>query len=151
MADAPLMALTVRPPWSVAIARAWKLTENRGWATRYRGLLAIHSGTTVATEAYAFPPLAALWTTATAMPCGAVIAVATLEDCHQAAACRERCGPGMCSEWAMPGYAYHWALRGVQALPEPVPCDGKQRLWRLPDDVEEAVRAQLEEAGDGKA
>lgn len=141
-----LRALTVRPPWSVAIAMGWKTVENRSWATPHRGLLAIHSGTTVAREALAFPPLAALWAPGTPLHRGSVIAVVTLEDCHPAGECEARCGPGMCNEWAMPGYAFHWELSGAIALPEPVPATGRERLWPLPDDVGKAVRAQLSES-----
>jgi hypothetical protein len=39
-----MRALTVRQPWAWAILHAGKDTENRGWSTRYRGPLVIHSG-----------------------------------------------------------------------------------------------------------
>jgi hypothetical protein len=38
-----MKALTVRPPWSWAIARGHKAIENRSWSTTYRGPLAIHA------------------------------------------------------------------------------------------------------------
>lgn len=37
---------------------------------------------------------------------------------------------------------YGWMLDGLVVLPEPVPCPGAQKLWRLPDDVMDAVRGQ---------
>lgn len=39
--------------------------------------------------------------------------------------------------WATP-------LRALRRLPAPVPCLGRQKLWKLPPDVEHAVRQQLE-------
>jgi hypothetical protein len=37
----------------------------------------------------------------------------------------------------------------VRLLPGPVQCGGALKLWRLPDDVEKAVRAQLEDGEHG--
>ena len=45
--------------------------------------------------------------------------------------------------WDVPGQ-YHWRLDNVRALTEPVPCRGAQGLWRLPGEVDAAVRAQIE-------
>jgi len=36
-------ALAVRQPWAGAVAYAGKSPENRGWATGYRGPLAVHA------------------------------------------------------------------------------------------------------------
>ena len=36
-------ALAVRQPWAGAVAYAGKSPENRGWATAYRGPLAVHA------------------------------------------------------------------------------------------------------------
>lgn len=52
----------------------------------------------------------------------------------------------MCDPWAMSGQ-FHIELADVRPIPEPVPCRGMLGLWRLPEDVEKAVRGQLE-AGD---
>jgi hypothetical protein len=52
------------------------------------------------------------------------------------------CGFGFCSPWSMSGQ-FHWELSGVRSL-WPVPCKGALGLWRLPEDAEKAVRAQLE-------
>lgn len=39
-----MKCLTVRQPWAWLIIHAGKDIENRTWATRYRGPLAIHAG-----------------------------------------------------------------------------------------------------------
>ena len=165
---AELRALTVKAPWSHFIAHCGKTVENRTWETRYRGLLAIHAGaysgwdknaetSPVALEAWrqwasrwTSPgrPIAPLTRAAAYahFTFGAIIAVAELSGCHrdeQTALYR----PGMapCSPWAVRG-AWHWMLANVRPLADPVPCRGKLNLWRLPEDVAEAVRAQLEAA-----
>lgn len=38
---------------------------------------------------------------------------------------------------------FGWVLTDYVQLVEPVPCKGAQKLWRLSEDVERAVRAQL--------
>jgi hypothetical protein len=39
---------------------------------------------------------------------------------------------------------YHVEVKVRAELPSPVPCDGRQKLWALPNDVEQAARAQLQ-------
>lgn len=39
----PMKALTVKQPWASLIMSGEKDVENRSWATRHRGLIAIHS------------------------------------------------------------------------------------------------------------
>jgi hypothetical protein len=160
----PMRALTVRPPWSWAIAHGGKTVENRGYPTRYRGLLAIHGGarsrwdpdgqaSALVREAWAARARSrpdahnSIWLLRKDtgwMTFGAVVAVAELRGCHGPDDCY-----GTCSPWAAAGQ-WHWNLFDVRPLPDPVPCRGMLGLWRLPDDVEKAVRAQLE-AGDGPA
>ena len=157
-----IRALTVRQPWASAIAFGDKRVENRSWPTAYRGLLAIHAGASVdwdATEkawpAAGLAPYVAgaprkAWTAS--LPLGAVIAVAELAGCHDdgTAPCLTPLGRQgrlvMCSPWAQ-RFQWHWQLADVRPLREPVPCRGALGLWRLPADVEKAVRAQLSEDG----
>lgn len=161
-----MKCLTVRQPWAHMIANLGKTIENRTWETRYRGLLAIHAGaysgwdkaaesSPVATEAWkrwatvpATGDLAAPLTRGAAysfFSFGAVIAVAELAACHRdEETALHRPGMPRCSPWAVRG-AWHWVLRDVRPLAEPVPCKGKLGLWRLPEDVEKAVRAHLED------
>lgn len=86
------------------------------------------------------------------MHLGAVLAVATVAECHHSEDCMlpasvvPACGRTGCSPWAARGQ-YHWVLADVRPLPEPVACNGKLNLWKLPEDVERAVREQLEAIG----
>lgn len=80
---------------------------------------------------------------------GAVLAVAEVTGCHDDGSCYgalQRPGSGLhplCSPWAQ-RFQWHIQLANVQALADPVPCRGMLGLWRLPEDVGSAVRAQLE-------
>jgi hypothetical protein len=162
---AELRALTVKPPYSHMIAKCGKSVENRSWPTRYRGLLAIHAG--VGWDSAAERDLTALaawrdWSASLPHPnitgplrknaihidLGAVVAVAELSGCHYAIQ-GDGCSfaDSLCSPWAQL-HAWHWELSGVRPLAEPVPCKGKLGLWRLPEDVEKAVRTQLEGSDD---
>ena len=162
MADlryAPIRVLTVRPPWSEAIAYGDKRTENRRERTYYRGLVAIHSGRSPdwnaplrAWDAAGLKPPETLGITQKAWTgkyvSGAIIAVAELTGCH---AWRGTCDPDkpgrvVCTPWAAAQLgAWHWELaERVLVLPEPVPWRGMLGLKPLTDDPEKAVRAQLE-------
>ena len=170
----PMPALTVRPPWSWAIAHGGKAIENRSYPTRYRGQIAIHGGALSRwdPDGERSPRLRLAWrewiaalpagNVPTPLPSrrslhisfGAVVAVAELAGCHSSGP--QGCGgewDGVdgwlrpwCSTWAANGQC-HWELADVRPLRDPVPCRGMLGLWRLPDEVEKAVRAQLGEDG----
>ena len=165
--------LTVRPPWSWAIAHGGKRIENRSWDLKYRGPLWLHSGARSRWDPAGghsplvragwdwyvrnlpdWPGLPATDVTlgrrTTLMPFGAVIAAVQVIGCHHSSRCQQPPAtryslPTFCSPWALQEQ-YHVELSAVRPLPEPVPCKGALGLWRLPDDVEKAVREQLEAA-----
>ena len=49
----PKMALSIRQPWAWAIVYGGKDIENRDWATRFRGPVAIHAAKGVRKQEYA--------------------------------------------------------------------------------------------------
>ncbi|MFE6869585.1 hypothetical protein ACFVFS_23910 [Kitasatospora sp. NPDC057692] len=59
---------------------------------------------------------------APALTTGALVAIATITDCHRDIGC--------CRPWGLPGL-WHWTLADVQALPDPIPAAGRLGLWRL--------------------
>jgi hypothetical protein len=168
--------LTIRQPWCWAITHAGKTVENRSWKTEYRGPLWLHAGARSRWDPAGaeFRPLRNAWgrhllsrpgwpgvpesdiklgRRTTLMPFGAVSALAEVTGCHHSeecmmpAACVTAAGRTGCSPWAVRGQ-WHIDLANVRPLADPVPCRGALGLWRLPEDAEKAVRAQLE-AGDG--
>lgn len=142
-----MRCLSVQQPWAAAIAYGPKRVENRTWAApgwALRTVIAIHASKKP--DAGAMPPPGESWPEHHRMHLGAVIAVATLAGCHLSPDFGGTCGATrpLCSPWAVRDQ-YHWLLADVRPLAEPVPCRGALGLWRLPDEVEKAVRAQLEE------
>lgn len=79
----------------------------------------------------------------------AIVAVAEGVTCHHATDCVGPAWVGdnfqdaLCSPWSARG-AYHWQWEALHVLAEPVSCRGYQKLWPVPEDIESAVRAQLE-------
>lgn len=144
-----MRALTVRQPWAAAISQMGKTVENRGWLTTYRGLVAIHAGAgvgakwefadaceMVADRTGLEPQGVAKW----AAQRGAVVAVARLENVCSASLENAFYAPVNCDcgTWAQSAQRHF-------LLAEPVPAKGALGLWTLPDEVEAAVRAQLDE------
>jgi hypothetical protein len=140
-----MRALSIQHPWAAAIAYGTKTVENRTWAALRWTIgqtIAIHASKKP--DVGARPPSGESWP-GHRMYLGAVIAVATLTGCHLSPDFGGTCGATrpLCSPWAARDQ-YHWLLADVRPLATPVPCRGMLGLWRLPDDVEKAVRAQLE-------
>lgn len=137
-----ILGLTLIQPWAWAIAHAGKRLENRTWKPwcPIGTYLAIHAGQKVDRGAVADlqgvgvkVPLA--------LPTSAIVAVARLVG-----TCDEAGVPGdQLMWWAGP---VGWVLDKVVAV-EPVPCKGKQGLWRLEPPVLEQVRERWRAASRG--
>ncbi|MCF0086681.1 MULTISPECIES: ASCH domain-containing protein [unclassified Streptomyces] len=131
-----MRALTVKQPWAAAIAHGPKRIENRA-----RPIPAKHLGTTILIHAGVSEDVNALpadmvqdwprhW--------GAIVAVADLTSCHQAAR-----SPRCCAPWGFPE-AWHWQLGNVRAVPHPIlGVRGQLGLWTVPADVLAAVQRQV--------
>jgi hypothetical protein len=140
-----MRALTIRQPYADAIVHVdhprWgrKPIENRSWpippaliGTR----IMIHAGKAADRRALA----AGILPGPDAR--GAVIGTAWLAGCHfDSVACRSIRGGTGCGPWAELD-VFHWFLDDVQALPEPVPVNGLQKLWTPAEAVQQAVRDQ---------
>ncbi|MFG2532783.1 hypothetical protein [Streptomyces sp. NPDC048516] len=128
-----MKALTIRQPWSGAIAHQSKRVENRTWKLpdKYRGArILIHAGAEPDKSATVHGPNLDVY--------GAFIAVARITGYHY-----DTGNDPCCSEWAFQG-TYHWTLDDVRALPEPIPAKGRLGFWTPTDDALNAARAQLE-------
>ncbi len=140
-----LAAITVRHPWALAISSGRKNIENRTRPTSFRGQLAIHAGAARSKEGDLDERIIADWGQDASRLAPhwyrAVIAVVDLIDCHPSGdACTGRCIP-----WGDPT-GYHLVLANARRLDDPVPAKGSLGLpWRLPEDVDQAVRDQLAE------
>ena len=122
-----LRALSIRQPWAWAIAAGHKRVENRSWSTSYRGKLAIHASRVVETEAFRHIEQLAGAAVPFRLATGAIVAVAHLVEVVTTSSDPWFHGP------------YGFLLTDVVAIP-PVPCVGRQQLFKLPDEVEQAVQ-----------
>lgn len=152
-----MRAITVRPPWSEAIIRLGKDTENRSRniAGSYRGLLAIHAGLRYDLSAHDFREyrvvrnIAAGWGGYTpADTRGAIVGVVELVEVHHASDCATRGEDDMgdwvdmCSRWALED-CHHLVLVNPRPLPDPIPYRGRLGLWHLPDQIITRINDQL--------
>jgi len=155
MSTEPMRALSVQQPYLGAIIFGGKTPENRDWPAPPWAIghdIALHASKKPDWDAplYAWdaaglvPPWVtgrtqANWCRDNAAVLGAVLAVAAVAGCHHSSASECQCG-----RWAIDGQ-FHWMPDDIRPMAGPVPCGGALKLWRLPGDVEKAVRAQLGE------
>lgn len=148
------LALTLWPEWAWAICHLGKDIENRDWKrdALVGQWLCIHAGKHVGGR----PGKSAL-----IEGLNSVVSVASLVGKNLADYLDPEHGPCIATSaivavckvggflhgppegWYMGAPGYGWQLRDVQALRQPVPCNGAQGLWELPPDVLAAVRAQI--------
>ena len=132
----PVKALTVQQPWAWATIYAGKDVENRRWRPCYRGVLLIHA----AEQADLAGPASILWAMkdpdAFGLPRaafearGTIIGQVNLVDVLMDSP----------SPWALPGW-YHWLLEFPEPIDPPIPCRGRQGLWRPPRSVLDRLAA----------
>jgi hypothetical protein len=158
----------VKQPWAWAILHG-KDRENRSWAVPGYHLreLAIHAGAPSGwdKDGEQSPLVQAAWAkylgpvhrlprfvktsdcllhrASPLIPFGAIVAVAEGISCHHATDCQRPWQRGGCSPWGARDQ-YHWSWKVLHELAEPVPAKGMLGLWKVPEDTERAVRAQLE-------
>ena len=143
-------ALTLKNPWAHLIAHHEKRVENRSWMPwESVDRLLIHAGKGWDRESlywingrWGIEPVGVVES--------AVVAVADLAFACDSARRSEslvvRCP---CGPWAFPGQC-HWNLTNILTLPEPVPCAGRQGLWRPAPEVVAAVADQLAQLNEEK-
>lgn len=135
-----ILGLTICQPYAHMIASGEKLVENRRWATKYRGLLAIHAG--VSTRFMRRGDERRYL----GMRFGEIIAVARLVACldlHEV-----RCGRIPDSlRWVRTHPHTEgpvcWVLSDVIPLHRPVQCRGELGLWELTSDQLQLVRVGM--------
>ncbi len=139
-----MKALTICQPYAhlICLPQAdprHKRVENRTWATRYRGPIAIHAGKSLK------------WLDLSAdrsidleydilvsdMAFGAVVATANLVDCLSVEAIAEARYPYKYAWLETHNHIkgpWCWVLADVKAI-EPIPYTGAQGLWYFPDEL----------------
>jgi activating signal cointegrator 1 len=131
-----MKALTIHQPYAELIARGDKRVENRTWRTRYRGPLAIHSGTSTARRLEAWQYRLDF----DSLPLGAIVAVAQLTACIRVEQLRGWLSPVDDPHTEGP---WCWVLADIERLAEPIRCTGQQALWTPPAEVTAVIVALL--------
>lgn len=144
-----MRAITIHQPWASLIAIGAKRFETRGWATNYRGPIAIHAGKQK--DADTCLMLASehvcIWRNIVPMPFGSIIATAELIECWEVIGDADVPIPNVkvlnsgnrmfgmsqdTDEFHFGDYSigrFAWELSNVKMLAEPIPAKGQQRLW----------------------
>jgi len=114
-----MKALSVRPEWAHAIMFLGKTTENRSWATKYRGRLLIHASLRRDPAAREFAASLGLQLPAD-VPRGVILGSVRLVDVVDDSD----------SPWAEPGQR-HWQIEDPQPWPVPAAAKGDLGLWEF--------------------
>jgi activating signal cointegrator 1 len=131
-----MKALTLWQPWASLMAAGHKKVETRTWATKYRGLVAIHAALKKPSflgwscESNEFlEQLRQLGIDQSALPVGCVLCIAKLvaisetSEVYDDLSGRER----IFGNYEEGRYA--WFFEDVKAFPAPVPAKGNRMLW----------------------
>jgi hypothetical protein len=150
-----IKGLSLWQPWASLWAIGAKENETRSWATRYRGLIAIHAAKTdpylalkgVSTDIRA-AMLVALREAGVCpfgkafkdLPLGAIIGYGELVGCllmTPELIAKQTPQELLFGDWT-PG-RYAWEIKNRVLLPVPIPCKGAQGLWTVPPDVADRI------------
>lgn len=157
-----MRAISIWQPWASAIAVGAKCIETRSWATKHRGLLAIHASKRLVKSELVALERTDLWQAVFAtsnyavdflrMPLGAVVATANLVDCvpynrldiNALSERKAHSGQPSYPHWTErrlgnygPG-RYGWCLENVTPI-KPIPYRGEQGLFTIPDHIFEGA------------
>lgn len=134
-----MMALTLYQPWATGIFRLNKKIETRSWKTSYRGRIAIHASKAFPRYAREFAESeAAIGRIPNKLPFGAIIGFVNICDIQKTEDVRMRINSieRLYGDYSDGRYA--WILSNFISV-EPIPCDGHQRLWKIPDKILEVI------------
>lgn len=139
-----MKALTLTQPWATLLvtdAPYRKVFETRGWATNYRGLLAIHAAKGFPKSAQDFAAEErALGRLPARLPLGAIVGIVRLVDVYKTEELREGLGPLERRYGDYTWGRYAWCTELVATLEQPIGAVGALGLWSLP----ESLNAMLE-------
>jgi hypothetical protein len=135
-------------PWATLVAIGAKKLETRSWPTYYRGPLLVHAakGFPAAArgvcyhEVFRYALAREGYNDSSELPIGAIIGIVALVGCVSTAQALERIDP---VEQAFGNYGpgrFAWQLTEAMRFPDPIPCRGALGLWRVPDEIVEALR-----------
>jgi hypothetical protein len=134
-------AITIRQPWAYAIIHAGKVIENRSWATRFRGTVAIHAAKALDNRTIeeffrliderGLQAVIDLTNTDVAcLPRGAIVGMADIAGCVTESS----------SPWFEGPFGF--VLENPKLL-QPISCKGALQFFTLPMSVIAAIEQQM--------
>ncbi|MDR1361158.1 MAG: ASCH domain-containing protein [Rickettsiales bacterium] len=137
-----MKALTLWQPYASAIAIGLKQYETRSWATKHRGLIAIHCSVKPLSGQY--KELAEKYGIADKLQYGKIVVICDLTACILMTEefIKEQSQTEIdFGDWRKGRYA--WKLQVVKVLEEPITAKGYQGLWNtdLFPDLEKAPQS----------
>ncbi len=137
-----MKALSLTQPWATAVAIGLKQWETRGWATRYRGPLAIHAAKNFPRWAKEFAQAEyTLGRLPSPLPRGAIIATCELVGCRPTFEIEPEISAieKLYGDYGEGRFAFH--LVNVKLLPKPIPARGSLGLWEWDGSPKGSSRA----------
>lgn len=128
-------ALTLWEPWAHAILYLGKDVENRPWATKFRGRIAIHASVRKPKmeDVRSVLALAGRSIEADGMPIfhlGCIVGTVEVVGCIRNSS----------SPWAFrDGRSHHILVHDPRPLEKPIPVRGALGLWKLPEGWENGI------------
>ena len=123
-----MKALTLWQPYAQAIVLRLKKYETRSWATKHRGLIAIHCSVKPLSKQYR--QLAEKYGITDKLQYGKVVVICDLKDCimmTEEFIKQQNKTEIDFGDWQVGRYA--WKLELVEILPEPKQTKGYQGIW----------------------
>lgn len=146
-----MRGLSLWQPWCSFVVLGLRLIETRGRRTHIRGRFAVHA----AAKPQYRDELADLitrsginprqWGLDEELPLGALVGLATIEDCVPVEEKHPRLISMQYHENIFGNYSpgrFAWLLKDVVAFKNPIPCKGRQGWFNLPPEVEARVKEQ---------
>lgn len=146
--ESRMKSITIIQPFATLIALGEKQLETRSWATKHRGLLAIHAGKKIDKQICLQEPYKSVLFeygyTSDNLPSGAVIAVCRMAECYQVEKDIDTHAyftDGSIvdgNEYVFGDYSegrYAWKLTDLVKLEEPISVKGMQGLWNFDYDL----------------
>ena len=141
-----MKALTLYDPWATLVVLGKKQYESRSWGTKYRGPLAIHVSTAIRRwmeELYDQEPFRSALVGHRFSESGCIIGTVELLGCFKIGVLVNSVDFLTAKERAFGDYTperWAWSLGSWKRLANPIPCRGRQRLWNVPEGVEEELK-----------
>jgi hypothetical protein len=134
-----MKALSIKQPWASLIAAGAKDIENRDWATKHRGMIAIHASARMSQDDMddacgmmrgMVPKFSQAKFEQDNFPLGAILGIAEIADCVKQSD----------SPWFVGDFGF--VLQFAVKFRNPIPCKGALGLWDVPVEILQRMREE---------